>query len=180
MIAVAITGAACSGGAGSAVPPSPVTAAGSLGATSKLVKADAIMQAATPKDGVFQLQSGTLPQGASVAIPASATRSTQSQLQGNQWTQISAGVQYITMSPDGSVWGISSTITNFADGLVIHYVNNAGFSVFNGFATRISIGPDGTPYVVQSNGKVYVLRNGVWTVIGCCASDISVASDGSL
>jgi len=171
MVALAIVAAGCNGGAGTTVPH----------AAPGLVNADAIMQAQTPKSGGFRIESGrTMPESAAVAMTASSARNPQSELLGNAWTQLSSGISYVAASPDGTVWGISNSSFNGPDGLVLHYVSGTWYYYPNTYASRVAVGLDSTAYIQQNNGNVWVLKNGLWSIVGCCALDVSVAADGSL
>lgn len=49
-----------------------------------------------------------------------------------------------------------------------------------GAASRISVGPDGSPWVVTSAGKIYHRFNNSWRLIPGTAQDIGVGADGSV
>lgn len=49
-----------------------------------------------------------------------------------------------------------------------------------GAAVRISVGPDGSPWVVNSAGKIFHLSHGSWRLLPGSATDIGVGADGSV
>jgi len=49
-----------------------------------------------------------------------------------------------------------------------------------GAAVRISVGPDGSPWVVNSAGKIFHLFRGSWRLLPGRATDIGVGADGSV
>jgi len=147
-----------------------------------LVNASAFMQSHTQLSDAFKIQSGPpMAQPSGTATPMTMTRSPQSQILGLAgWTQIPGGAQYVDASPDGTIWAISNIYLNQQGNFIYHYVNGSWLLVGNGNAVRVAIGPDGTTYALQGAGQVYVYQNGIWNLVGCCALDVSVASDGSL
>jgi hypothetical protein len=60
----------------------------------------------------------------------------------------------------------------------IYRWNNGRWMQVEGFGTRISVGPDGTPWVVNSRNEIYRWMNGRFDKMPGLARDIGVGGDG--
>ena len=64
-----------------------------------------------------------------------------------------------------------------SDGAIYQW--NAGrWLQVEGFGTRISVAPDGSPWVVNSRNEIYRWANGVFNKLPGTARDIGVGGDG--
>ena len=63
------------------------------------------------------------------------------------------------------------------DGAIYRW-NNGRWMQVEGFGTRISVGPDGTPWVVNSRNEIYRWMNGRFDKMPGLARDIGVGGDG--
>lgn len=104
-------------------------------------------------------------------------RQPRSDIQTLGWTQLPGGGIYVTASPDGSIWVLSS-IGSGPDRSIWHYVNGSWTNI-PGAAMRMAVAPNNTLWVVNSGGGIYAY-NGSWTGIAGGASDITVGTDGSV
>jgi streptogramin lyase len=94
------------------------------------------------------------------------------------FTQLPGGATFVTASPDGSIWVVSSLGAG-PDRSIWHYVNGTWTNI-PGAATRLAVGPDGTLWAVNSSGGIYAYDGSAWSTIAGGASDISVGADGSV
>jgi hypothetical protein len=85
-------------------------------------------------------------------------------------------LSFVAASPDGSVWGLGA---GSGDTLIYHYVSGS-WTYVQGAASRLAVGPDGTPWAVTAAGNIYYYQNGTWNGIAGGASDISVGADSSV
>src|SRR5688572_26602105 len=61
----------------------------------------------------------------------------------------------------------------------IYRLNNGRWMQVDGFGTRISVGPDGAPWVVNSKNEIYRWNRGAFEKLPGLARDIAVGGDGS-
>ncbi len=94
------------------------------------------------------------------------------------FTQLSGAGVFVTASPDGSIW-VLSTQGGGADKPIYHYVNGTWTNI-PGAAMRLAVGPDNSLWAVNSSGGIYRYQNGAWSTIAGGASDIGVGADGSV
>jgi hypothetical protein len=94
------------------------------------------------------------------------------------FTQIPGGAVFVTASPDGSMWVLSTQGGPNGQG-IYHYVNGTWSSI-PGAATRLAVAPDNSLWAVNSSGGIYHYQNGAWSTIAGGASDISIGPDGSV
>jgi streptogramin lyase len=94
------------------------------------------------------------------------------------FTQLPGAGVFVTASPDGSIWALS-TQGSGPDRPIFHYVAGVWTNIV-GAATRLAVGPDNTLWAVNSAGGIYSYKNGAWTALAGGASDISIGYDGSV
>ena len=94
------------------------------------------------------------------------------------WTQLPGGAVFVSASPDGSLWALSSAGSG-ADRSIWHYVAGAWANI-PGAAMRLAVAPDGTLWVVNSSGGIYSWDGINWTTVAGGGSDISVGADNSV
>ena len=66
-----------------------------------------------------------------------------------------------------------------SDGSIYRW-NNGRWLQVEGFGTRIGVGPDGSPWVVNSKNEIYRWTNGAFQKLPGTARDIGVGGDGSV
>jgi len=97
-------------------------------------------------------------------------------LSAQTWSPVK-GVQAqdISIGSEGEVWIIGK------DNTIMRW-NGSAFEKMKGSAKRISVGADGTPWIVTSAGKVgyYDLENNKWVQVAGNARDVGVGADGSV
>ncbi len=120
------------------------------------------------------------PMAKTAILPSSAMsspRSTQSDIQGLNWTQIAGSATQVTASTDGSIW-VLSTGPSGPDKYIWHYANGTWTNI-SGLASQLAIAPTGTLYAINSGGGTFSYSNGAWTALGGGAQALTAASDGS-
>jgi hypothetical protein len=61
----------------------------------------------------------------------------------------------------------------------VYRLNNGRWMPVEGYGTRISIGPDGSPWVVNSRNEIYRWRGGTFEKMPGTALDIGIGGDGT-
>jgi len=120
------------------------------------------------------------PMAKTAILPSSAMsspRSTQSDIQGLNWTQIPGSAAQVTASTDGSIW-VLSTAPSGPDKYIWHYVNGTWTNIA-GLASQLAVAPTGTLYAINSGGGTYSYSAGTWTALGGGAQALTAAADGS-
>ncbi|MEW6494476.1 MAG: tectonin domain-containing protein [Cyanobacteriota bacterium] len=95
----------------------------------------------------------------------------------NSWERIPGCAKDIGMGANGSTWVIGCDST--PGGYGIHNWNGADWIKPDGGAVRISVQPDGTPWVVNNAGEIFRRVNNSWERIPGCAKDIGIGANGS-
>jgi len=113
-------------------------------------------------------------------MQSATIRTTKSDIQGLNYTQIPGAASFAAASPDGSLWALS-TQPSGPDKYIWHY-SGGNWTNISGLASRLSVAPNGTLYALNSGGGVYAYTSGtgIWSAVGGGCRDLSVASDGSL
>ncbi|NEO28423.1 MAG: BPSL0067 family protein, partial [Kamptonema sp. SIO4C4] len=75
-------------------------------------------------------------------------------------------------------WVIGATPKS--GGYSIHRWTGSGWQQVGGGATRITVAPDGTPWLVNSVGKIYKRVGNNWQQMPGQAHDIEIGADGSI
>ena len=114
------------------------------------------------------------------AMQSTAVRTIKGDIQGLSYTQIPGGASAAAAAPDGSLW-VLSTQPSGPDKYIWHY-SSGSWSNISGLASRISVGPNGDLYAINSGGGAYLYTSGVgtWTALAGGCRDLSAAADGSL
>ena len=95
----------------------------------------------------------------------------------------------IGVGANGALWLVGCSLT--AGGYVIRHssvdsvaskVDIAAWKPASGGGVRIAVGPDGTPWLVNSEGSIYRgdPDGGAWTQVDGCGKDIAVGPDGTV
>jgi hypothetical protein len=122
------------------------------------------------------------PPMARTAIQSSSTMSSlrpESSVQPLGFTQLPGAGVFVTASPDGSIWVLSTLGVPTGDKLIYHYQNGTWTNI-PGAALRIASAPDNSLWAVNAAGGIYHYVNGNWSTIAGGASDLAVGADGSL
>lgn len=77
-----------------------------------------------------------------------------------------------------AAWIIGTTAQS--GGYDIAQFSSGVWSAVSGAAVRIAVGPDGQPWVVNSNGSIFHRVNGAWQSLPGAARAIAVGADGSV
>jgi hypothetical protein len=81
---------------------------------------------------------------------------------------------------DGSVWLIGGNhVGDGFDSSPFRW-NGTGWDGFGGGGTRIAVGPDGMPWMVNSVGSIFHYEGGNWVQKPGGGRDIGVGADGSV
>ena len=99
-------------------------------------------------------------------------------VQGLAFTQLPGSAVFVAAAPDGSLWALSGQPAG-NDKYIWHYVSGTWTNIA-GLASRLSVGPSGTLYAINSGGGTFSYSGGTWTALGGGARDLSAAADGSL
>ncbi len=129
---------------------------------------------------------------------------------GKEWRKIDGHAIQVDVGPDGTPWvisptkGIKSLLTDGswqeypglwedvgigADGSVwaagvgqgIHQWTEVAWHKVDGWAIRVDVAPDGTPWVISPRGKIRSLEaDGSWQVYPGFWKDLAIGSDGSI
>jgi Tectonin domain len=120
------------------------------------------------------------PMARTTLLPGStmSARKPQSDISMLGWTQLSGAAVFVTASPDGSLWALS-TLGNGADHYIYHNVGGTWTNV-PGAASRLAVARDGTLWAVNSAGGIYTYTGSTWTQLAGGASDIAIASDNTV
>ncbi len=101
---------------------------------------------------------------------------------GQNWQTLPGQAKDIAMGGDGSIWVVgASKDDKDKDGPVFKF--NEGdwkWEKFKGSGSRISVGPKGTPWIVNSNGRIFRMKGEGWQELPGEAKDIGVGVDGSV
>jgi len=146
------------GGGGAALPPNDAME------TAKSVSPASI--AAPP-------MARTAPQ----SVSAMSARTPKSAIAPLGFTQLSGAAVFVTASPDGSIWVLSTQGTG-TDQYIYHFANGVWTNI-PGAALRLAVAPNGTLWAVNSAGGIYAY-NGSWSTIAGGATDITAGSDNSI
>jgi len=94
---------------------------------------------------------------------------------GDNWQNMPGRAKDIGGGADGSVWIIGSNDSPYK-------WNDAGYAweQASGSAKRISVLPDGTPVIMNAEGRIFKLRGSNWQELPGRAKDIAAGADGSI
>ncbi len=96
----------------------------------------------------------------------------------NHWDTIPGKATDIGVGANGAVW-ITGKEKVFG-GYAIEQWTGSGFKKVIGGAVRIDVGPDGNPWVVNSDSNIYRRNNNQWQKMPGSATDISVDINGNV
>ncbi|MCB2213457.1 hypothetical protein KQI52_15180 [bacterium] len=95
----------------------------------------------------------------------------------NDWQELAGAATDIAVGADGTVFIIGSE----SKGHRIYKWDDGAWADFPGSNyKRVAVGPDGNPYVVSQDYKIYRWRNDTWQELAGAATDIAVGPDGNL
>jgi hypothetical protein len=100
----------------------------------------------------------------------------------NRWVLMPGSAIDIGIGPEGSVWviGTDENIMGGGDKRIYKFMNG-NWQVVNGGGIRISVAPNGQPFIVNNGGQIYErLNDGNWKLYSGAAKDISVSANGSI
>jgi hypothetical protein len=87
----------------------------------------------------------------------------------------------IGVGADGSVWLIGTNPVGAASDFGVYRWNGTDWDGVDGGGVRIAVGPDGTPWMVNSVGEVFHRQGTSWgTPLPGLGKDIGVGADGSV
>jgi len=115
------------------------------------------------------------------SVMQSATvRTTKSDIQGLNYTQIPGTATFAAAAPDGSLWVLSDQPSG-SDKYIWHY-SNGSWTNISGLASRLSVAPNGTLYAINSGGGAFAYASGIgtWTALGGGCRALTAAADNSL
>ena len=95
------------------------------------------------------------------------------------WRQLPGLGTDVGIGANYSVW-LTGLGGNARGGYGIFYWNGSGWIFAGGYAIRVSVAPDGTPWVVNNEGKIFRLVNGSWQQLPGLASDIGIGANGAV
>ncbi len=96
------------------------------------------------------------------------------------WTPVPGEkAQDIGVGADGSVWIVGNSPV-FGGFIIYRWTAEKGYVRIDGGATRIDVGPDGQPWVVNSINDIYRRVGDHWIRMPGKARDIGIGSDGSV
>jgi hypothetical protein len=87
----------------------------------------------------------------------------------------------IGVGADGSVWVIGTNPVGAGADFGVHKWNGTSWDGVDGGGVRIAVGPDGTPWVVNSAGQIFHRQGASWgRPLPGLGKDIGVGADGSV
>lgn len=86
----------------------------------------------------------------------------------------------IGVGADNSVWIVKSDPEPTAGGYAIYRWDGWDFHRVDGGAVRISVGPDGLPWIIADTGAIFRRVDDTWQQLPGRGTDISVGADGSV
>lgn len=100
---------------------------------------------------------------------------------GSRWVSMSAAgaANDIGIGANGQVWIVTRTST--AGGFRLQYLDNrdrGNWTFSDGGGTRISVSPDGQPWLTNNIGQISERKNGTWVPRPGAATDIAVGANG--
>ena len=165
-----------SGGVNGTIPTGSMT----QGATMSQADAAAFMRSITPKSVLPNSVAVPEMQGLAGTRAALSLRTTQSVVNTVSFAQLQGAATYVAASPtDGTFWVLGTQGLPNGDKYIYHCQSTGGCTNVPGAASRIAVGPDNTPWVVNSAGGIYHLVNGTFTGIAGGASELSVGGTAS-
>ncbi len=94
------------------------------------------------------------------------------------WTKLPSGAMDVGAGADGSVWIIGSD--SIPGGYSIQrWTGNTWEKVLGG-ATRISVAPNGTPWVINNTNNIFQWTGTTWQTMPGAAMDIGIGADGTV
>jgi Tectonin domain len=101
--------------------------------------------------------------------------------QNASWTKMPGLAVDVGVGADGTVCVIGTDQSRSRYDTGVHRWNGTDWKSLDGYGKRISVGPDGNPWVLRWNGDVVQYRNGSWGApLSAKANDIGVGPDGSV
>lgn len=92
------------------------------------------------------------------------------------WQELPGSATDIGIGGD-SVWVLGSDPV--PGGYSIHHWNGSGWDRIEGGAKRITVDPQGNPWIANVKGEIFRLEHGYWQRLPGLATDIAVGADGS-
>ena len=124
-----------------------------------------------------------LPASAMVGLPAGR----QPQSSGRRalseawnWNPIPANASQVVISPDGTLWALSTDSPNGTDKYIWHYRGGGWTNLPSAYGVEIAVAPDGSLWDVTASGAVWHYTNGGWSSIGGAVSSITVDRNGNV
>lgn len=97
------------------------------------------------------------------------------------WTKMPGLAVDVGVGADGTVCVIGTDQTHSRYDAGVHRWNGTDWESLGGYGLRVSVGPDGNPWVSRWNGDVVQYRNGSWgSPLSAKAHDIGAGPDGSV
>jgi Tectonin domain len=93
------------------------------------------------------------------------------------WTLLPGRASDIGVGASGAVWAIGTNPV--PGGYGIHQYVNGQWVAIAGGAVRVAVGPDGWPWIVNSDGRIFRRSGSSWVLLPGSARDIAVGGDGN-
>lgn len=94
------------------------------------------------------------------------------------WERIPGAAHDIGIGADGSVWVVG--VSARGGGYGIYRMGRYGWIEHEGSGLRIDVAPDGTPWVINDEDRIFRLEGGQWRRVPGSARDIGIGADGSV
>lgn len=96
------------------------------------------------------------------------------------WQQVQGCAKDIAVGENGSAWILGCTPAK-AGVFPIYSLNGSQWNLVSGVAaTRIAVEPNGNPWIVGGDGKIFKRTDNSWQQVPGCAKDIGVGRNGSV
>jgi Tectonin domain len=98
----------------------------------------------------------------------------------NGWQGVSGKcAKDIAVGENSSVWILGCTPTK-AGGFPIYSLNGSQWDLVPGTAERIAVEPNGNPWIIDRDGKIFKRIANSWQQVSGCAKDIGVGRNNSV
>ena len=96
----------------------------------------------------------------------------------SRWTPRPGLAREIAIGANGAIWCISSA-DSAPGGGSIHFWNGRDWDHVEGAATKIAVGPDDQPWIVNSAGQIFRRSGEGWELLPGLAQELALGCDGS-
>lgn len=94
------------------------------------------------------------------------------------WDLMPGEARDIGVGADGTVWAVGAS--EYGDDYGLYSWDGHRWRENRGSAVRVDVDPWGNPWIINSENRIYRLRNGYWERLPGYATDIGIGADGSV